>query len=265
MPLEETFDDSLAYANFLIGHIRTAKSVDAIGVACDELSHYYRALGICELLVDCDVDAFFHFLIHGALTRKYYLARCLKENGLDQPERRANLLDPFFEAVAANQLGLAGEIASMSATVCLEDFEHPSDFEYARVAHALIAPGDAGREDLRRALTVYEEVLEGRPDVRLDVCAALAHGDPKGFAEAFPLLIEDHERQMDALQDSIRSNDSTYAPNCFVFVEGLALLRIADRAGLSTLREYSRCPGLARISSYQLFVPSSFPNLPLGA
>lgn len=261
MSLEETFDDALAIANFLIDHIRAATSVKTIGEPCVELSSYYRALGICELLIECDVDAFFHFLIHGALTRKYYLARCAREGMLDEPERRASLLDPFFDAVAANQLGLAGEIAALSASSRVEDFEDDIDFACARAAHALLSP--VGSPDLRAAIDGYEAALGGDGDERLAVYRAIDGRDERAFAEAFPALIEAHDERMAKLESSIRSNESTYLPNSHVFIEGLALLRIAERAGMRTEREYPRCPGPARLSTYRPFAPASFPNMGL--
>lgn len=263
MSLEEAFDDSLAYANFLIENVSAARSVGTIGEVCVELSGYYRALGICELLLDCDVDAFFHSLIQGALTRKYYLARCVQEGQLDQPERRATILGPMFDSIAANQFGLAGEIASMASSFRWEDFEDDIDFAYAGVIHALVSPLGVGSSILSAALDAYEVVLEGQNEERLSVCRALERHEEQVFAESFLLLLDAHEEQMVNLKSSIRSNESTYAPNCFIFVEGLALLRIAERAGLKTQREYPLCPSLARLSTYSPFVPSSFPNLVL--
>ncbi|KFA88004.1 hypothetical protein Q664_44060, partial [Archangium violaceum Cb vi76] len=59
------------------------KSVRSLGKICHEMAAHYRALGICLLLAEMEVDGFFHWLIQSALTRKYYLGRSAAENVLD--------------------------------------------------------------------------------------------------------------------------------------------------------------------------------------
>jgi hypothetical protein len=44
-------------------------------------------------------------------------------------------------------------------------------------------------------------------------------------------------------------DDVTFEPGSYVFVEGLALLRLADRFGIGPQRrEYPRCPYLVRMT-----------------
>jgi len=262
MTLEQQFDDTLIYTNFLIEHVLGAGSIRAVVEPCVEISQYYRTLAVCELSTELDVDRFFHLLIHGALTRKYLLERCAKEGLRGEPEQRASILGPVFDAIVANQFVLARELMHLSSHSPCEGFEDSIDFAYAGVIEALLVPGAAGSPALRDALTAYEIALEGEADPRLTVCEALATRDAEAFEPAIEGLIENHRRDMKKLEVSIRSSEGSYAADCALFVEGLALLRIADRLGVPTKAEYSLCPSVARMTTFAPFVPSSFPNMP---
>lgn len=267
MPLEEVVQDILVYADMLVETARAQKSVASMGKLCNDISRYYRCLGICSLLINANPDDFFHGLIQSALTRKYYLKRCVQENHLDDPARKVSFVDPFLDAVAANQFPLAGQIGELSPTEWLEDYEYEDDFAYARFLQTLVRFDPDVRPDLEQIYNRYEAALEGNPDVRLNLCKALLDVDQDEFNESFTALLDAHEERgneiADPKTDSILSLDYTFEPNRWICVEGLAILRLAEKLELQTDEEYKFCPSIARVTDYKAFVPDSFPFLSL--
>lgn len=257
-PLEHVYDEAAPYANFLIEMIGAAPSVETIGKMCNDLAAHYRTLGLCELLIEADTDLFFHYLIDSAQTRKYYLDRCRRDHHLADPERRTSINGPFLDAVVAGQYDLAATIAALSASDWMEGYEYEEDFAYTQWLHAMVAtPEDTSALTIR--LSGYETALQGNPDARLDVGKALIARDADAFHFAFLALLNQFGDEVQlAKQHAYRFDDHQ-----LVFIEGLALLRLADRAGIPVRQVYRYCPAPARLSEYRTYRPRSFPNLPL--
>jgi hypothetical protein len=267
MAIEDTVEDLLSYANMLIETAVAQESVTSMGKLCNDISRYYRAIGICGLLLNADTEVYFHALIQSALTRKYYLDRCIKENHLDDPARKSSFVAPLLDAVAANQFSLASQIAALSPDVWQEGYEYEDDFTYAAFLHEFILFNETSRDKLQRILDRWEGVLEGNSDPRFDLCHALFSRNQSQFEEAYYDLLNAHDNRMseiaDPKLDSSLAKEYTFEPNRWIFVEGLAMLRIADKLELRTEREYKLCPSIARLSDYAPFVPRAFPNLAL--
>ena len=267
MAIEDTVEDLLSYANMLVETALAQDSVVSMGKLCNDISRHYRAIGICGLLLHADTDMFFNGLIQGALTRKYYLNRCVRENHLSDPARKSSFVDPFLDAVAANQFKLARQIAELSPDAWQKDFEYEDDFAYAAFLHEFIRFDAASEDQLHGILDRYERVLEGSADTRFELCQALQSRSQSRFEEVFYDLLNEHDERMsqiaDPKLDSSLAKEYTFEPNRWIFVEGLAMLRIADKLELRTEAEYKFCPSIARLSDYAPFVPRAFPHLTL--
>ena len=267
MAIEDTVEDLLSYANMLIETAIAQDSVVSMGKLCNDISSHYRAIGLCGLLLHADTDLYFHALIQSALTRKYYLDRCIAENHLSDPARKSSFVAPFLDAVAANQFTLASQIADLSTDAWLEGYEYEDDFAYAAFLHEFILFNATSRDKLQGILDRFERALEGNADPRFELCKALLSANEIQFEEAYYDLLNEHDNRMseiaDPKLDSSLAKEYTFEPNRWIFVEGLAMLRIADKLELHTEREYKYCPSIARMSDYAPFVPQAFPNLAL--
>jgi hypothetical protein len=233
-----------------------------IGKVCEELSEHYRALGICLLSRDADVDAFFHHLIQSALTRRYYLQGVAAVGGGEPRHRRASFLAPAFDAMAARQWKLAAEIFANSADKWTEGEEYEDDFCYADFVRRAATGANDGIDDL---LEHWEEVLEGGLDLRLDMARALHARDGAAFADALRVVIEGDEAIARELADptsgSLRSEEETFFPNRWISVEGLALLALAERIGMPIADEIPACPSLARGMDFSAFRSLGYPSV----
>src|ERR1039457_7538218 len=100
--------DLATYVDFLTEVAETRGNPLKMAEEMEELSRYYRALGICRLAGEADVDGFFHYLIQSALVRRHYLQAARADGGGEPNYRRASMLEPVFDAMAARQWRLAG-------------------------------------------------------------------------------------------------------------------------------------------------------------
>ena len=94
----------------------------------------------------------------------------------------------------------------------------------------------------------FEKVLDGQPSARLDVCRALLNRDQAAFDEAFDNLIHEHEAQIEADKARFQLEEPEVMSQRLIFVEGLAVLRLATLHGLKTESDYLFCPSIARLT-----------------
>ncbi|HYD41576.1 MAG TPA: hypothetical protein VEB43_12180 [Anaeromyxobacter sp.] len=237
-----------------------------LGKLSTEIARHYRAIGICALLIEADVEGFYGWLLHSAVARRHYLRRCARDGVTGDRWQRTSNAGPFLDAVAAGAWDVARQVAALSPGDWIQGAEYEDDFCHARFLHLLAEPG-ADPAELARVLDRYERALEGGEDLRLDVDRALLSKDGDAFGAAFRTLLADRERKLrelaDPKRDSVQAQDYCFEPDRQVFVEGLALLRLAEGQGIATEPEYPTCPGLARRAPLQRFQPIAWPKLRL--
>lgn len=212
-----------------------------------EIWRRYRASAISVLLADADRDAFFERLKLSGLARKRLLAgpSVAAENGRFAC---AGLLEPFFDSLASGEEELARDIAVHSPTAWNPIHEFEDDFHYAKFLFELLKrdykPSPAGTTHLKK----FTSALEGNDSARLNVCHSFHNHDQALFNEAFGQLIEQwHKFYKDKYKRSSWKN-WVFLTERKIFMEGLALLYLAVRAGFETRYEYPGIPVVARIS-----------------
>jgi len=261
-PLSETCKD---LCGMLAAHI---EGIDAAGDEPEKLVHadavctYYQGVAICELLLDAEVDAFFHHLIRSAQTRRWLLQRWSRLAGGQVADVAvASNTRGLFAAMIARQWGLAADVARLSPAAPALDTEYEEDFCYAHLLHLLVLGAPAAERD--RALARFATTLDGGESVRHDLCRHLLARSAAGCASSFAALLEERAAELEKAKRSVRSRDSLFRPFSAVYVEGLAWLALLDREGIPTEPEYTFCPSLARAASYAPFQASTFPSVPL--
>ncbi|MEM1043026.1 MAG: hypothetical protein AAGI91_10390 [Bacteroidota bacterium] len=255
--LEHVHDEAAQYASFLIDRITEASTVEDIGRMANDLAELYQTLGLCELLIEANTEGFFHRLIDGALTRRYFLRRCLAEDRV-HPERRASVTGPLVGAIVAGQYGVARELDDLVADAPVEGHEYDEDYYYARLVGALVREEAS---DAERIFGQYVEALGELSEARVPVMRALLDRDRFAFHQAFLGLLIQYEAEMEYRQ----SVSYRYDDHHLVFLEGLALLRIAEDSGITAGDVYRYCPTMARKPDYARFEARAFPYTPLDA
>jgi hypothetical protein len=226
--------------------------LDQLGSVCVDITAKLRAAAIIALLTNADSDAFFHNLMRSALCRLQYLERLRAANRVTEHHQASGRIDPFLDAVAAADFAAARRIAALSPGEWRQGHEYEDDYCYAQIVHGIIvAPGNTSNLD--PLFGRYEKVLDGQADARLDVTRALVQRDQAGFYSAIEALIARRTAQLEADRVRKRIEEPATVAERQVYVEGLAMLRIADRLGLKTQGEYLYCPSLARVSMQKPF------------
>jgi hypothetical protein len=247
MILEE-YGESLAYdiAFWVEGLMNSEYPVDEIGRLSLEISDKFRSLAIIVLLVHGDTDLFYHNLIRSGMARERYLKR-LRDERLTQDHHFAlGRYEPLLDAIAAGDIALARRIVALSPAQWQKEREYEDDYCYAEVLRRLIQE-EPPEHEISSFLKQFEACLEGESSARLDVCRALTQRDQEAFDEAFTAILD--EREMLIAENKARGQleDPQVAAQRQVFVEGLAILRLAEGRVLKTEQEYRYCPSLARL------------------
>jgi hypothetical protein len=236
-----------------------AEGTARLGAVAEKLSQYYRALAICLLADDLDVDQFFTWLLHSPLTWRHYL---VSVGSKGEPEYlAASKVDPLLDAMAARQWKLAARLASLTSPTWMEGIEYEDDFYYGDFLRRIATDNQAGVEAL---LLRWQKVLEGNPDPRLDVARSFHERDASAFEQALRDLLEATEKKAMELSDPIggtpSASDPPFMANRWISIEGLAWLAAAERAGIPVEFDLERCPRAVRTDQYAAFSPRGYPN-----
>ncbi len=260
--LAEVSEELVTLLNFHVeGATQVAEPLQQLANA-DAVCTYYQAVGICELLLDAEVDAFFHHLIRSAQSRRWMLERSPSLESPPLKLLKASNARGLHGAMAARQWGLARDIARLSGTACAEGTEYEDDFCCAHFLHRYVQ--DAPPEELQSILERFEAALEGGASSHFELCRHLLARSQEGCSQAFSELLDERAAKLRKMKrESAYASDALFVPLSSVFVEGLAWLSLMEKAGLKTEAEYPYCPSLARRESYAPFVVSTFPSLPL--
>ncbi|MFP2932175.1 Imm49 family immunity protein [Pyxidicoccus sp. 3LG] len=206
-----------------------------------DVSRSYRRLGCGMLLASHGATRFF-FCLHLAadawlqyLERKhlwpdadvYYLARARAE--------------PILDAVALGNTELVRNLDERMEPQWHEGMEYEEDYCYFTLLPRLLSPATP-HEELFALLDRMEGALEGASHPRCDALKALLQGDSKRFDEALRALIDAWNADAERERRGGQGNAFALATEAQVFIEGIALVRVARARGLSTRALYPLIP-----------------------
>lgn len=240
--------DALAYdtAFWLVGYEEPgAYELEELGSIGVDLSRKLRALAIITLLTSGDSDKFCHNLIRSGRVREHFLTRMRQAPGQVDHHLASGRVEPLLDAVAAGDMELAYRIAWISPRAWEPQREYEEDFCYAQILHRLIH-GVQSPAVYQPFLDQFNAALKGRLDARLPVVSALVQRSQADFDAAFDDLIDARRKAILAAIRRAQIEDPPVLAERQVFIEGLALLRLAERQGLQTQPDYLYCPSLAR-------------------
>jgi hypothetical protein len=217
---------------------------EQLGQECEDLCGFYRAAAVGALLIDLDVDRFFHMLTRSGLTRLFLQQKT--PEAIRQASRfcKISRTRGFLDALAAGRPDLARSIAAAGPQQRVVMFEFEDDYWYARFLHDWVQRADDER--LRADVEELERALDGAPSARLASCRALLDRDVDGFDDALMQRLAEYDEELEKQRRSIARDEVAFVANRHVCVEALALLRLADAAGIETREEYPLCPPEAR-------------------
>ncbi|RJS21814.1 hypothetical protein DRW03_15860 [Corallococcus sp. H22C18031201] len=152
---------------------------------------------------------------------------------------------PFFDALACGDDASARSIARHAPTQAKLDREHVDDFLYVHLLMRHCVLGGS-RDEALDILTRWEDVVaEESASARLDVCRALLAGNAVSFHTALLAMAEEHRAFYDLGFQKSRIPEETWAIEGCLFIEGMALWRLARAARLDVAEDYPLMPSLA--------------------
>lgn len=211
------------------------------------LSRYARAAAIARLLAYADGATFRERLARSGQARRRLLQWAA---GARRPFNRFTATGnygPLCDALASGDDALAQDIARLSADTPVKGHEFEEDFLYARLLGLLATGDDALPGRAQPLLEALERLMDGQDFPRLAMCRALLAREQEGFDGALQALLEERDWQFQEKARSFKPRDEETETEPFIFVEGLALLRLAERRGLAVQADYLFLPGLARV------------------
>ena len=228
-----------------------------LGPLCEELCVLFRTAGSGALLLELDVDRFHHMLIRSGLTRVFLLQQTAPEEKELSRFCKITKANGFFDSVAANRFDVAEKITVLSPQKWMERYEYEDDYCYILFLHNMIIGGEKSLK--KKIIDRFEKILEGESSPKHDVCYALFKQDNQYFDDAFSDLIDLWTDEIEFQKKSISRNEVEFAAARHIYIEGLALLRIAEMVGIETQDEYQYCPKEARLPMRTPFPNTGFP------
>lgn len=237
-----------------------------VGYELEEAAHFLEGLGICNLLLYADTDRFYENLVRAGHTRRYFLSESRRQGNVDDHQLAISRWDAYLCVLAAGHFALGRDIVTLSAMDWVKGGEYEDDFCYRFFLHQFIMPPSPERDArLQAALQRWAQWLAGQPSVRMDCCQALIARDGQAFSDAFDALIAQRQAEVAKQRRMSLAADLAFAPRSQIFIEGLALLRLAERLGLPLRPDYPLCPALARRAPAKPFVDDMFPEIDAAA
>jgi hypothetical protein len=219
--------------------------LEELGDVCLEVGTKLRVVGIIKLLTESSINNFQHNLLRSANCWETFLSRCRAENGMDQHDFCAGRFDALLSALAGHDPARALDLAKLAPTDYRPEHEYETDFAYARALHHFVGGGVA-EADVPELLTRCAEAGDEWAAARTEVGRALLAREQSAFDEAFDALLSQRQKMIQAEKDRGKLAGAALNAERAVFVEGLALLSLAEQRGLALQPDYPMCPSIAR-------------------
>jgi hypothetical protein len=234
-----TFHLALALRNL-------AHGVDSPGELLFNVSNCYRILGLCALLREADTNAFAALLCKAGQARLHMLELAAAGRAIEPSFLCLSDDVGFSAALAAGDLQTATRLAALSPRLHFADLEYEDDFLFFHVLQLMLV-GPADTRAPQEALTRWREVGGSDIPPEWDVCQALVERSEPGFVRAFDALVEERKRLMQNYRRQLDSDEEILATEAKIYVDGLAILRIAELRHIPTRSAYDLMPRIARV------------------
>lgn len=210
-----------------------------------EICGHLRSLAIMVLLSKGNSDRFHHNLIRSGRLRLAYLQRVVREGAVEQHDFVCGVFDPLVDAIAAGEIALAQQLAGIVPHDHRPGHEYEDDHCYAQIIGRLLQGRQADAE--ASALLARMEAYLGDPDdARISICRALVGSDQAAFDEAFTAFLDARTKAIKADEARGELAEPPVLAQRAVYVDGLAMLRLAEMRGFGTDPDHLYCPSMAR-------------------
>jgi len=257
LELIELYPELDSIIDYKLNEISQA-SANEIGPLCEELSVFYRTAAIGALLLEVDSDRFYHMLMRSGFTRVFFLRQTASIHEGQLRYRKTTRSNGFVDSVAAGRFDVATNIGMLSPSHRIERYEYEDDYYYVLFLHELIRGVKA--ESLLAVLAAFKTAATDDTNAKYDVCSALLNRDKECFDAGFSRMLEERTKEIEFHKRSSNRNEAEFASAQHVYVEGLAILRVALWRNIPVQEEYIYCPKEARFPMLVPFADFGYPK-----
>lgn len=217
----------------------------------------FRQIGVCKLLIEGLSEPLFIAEMQAASSYAFGL------DFLAEEQKVTSYAGCFWDAVAGTYWDGAAQIARKSRLTQNPDQEHEDDFLYVAFLMKRYFLGKNGdrkenQEDQKKMLKQWYEVLEGGMDPRLNLCRALMDRDSEAFVEAFDETAEARKEKLEQkYKTGVLADEQAIWFKPF-WPEGLALIRLAEREGMTLPLDCPMVPAVSRQKNPFIYDPNAW-------
>ncbi|AKQ63612.1 hypothetical protein A176_000524 [Myxococcus hansupus] len=208
----------------------------------------YRILGICALLRDMDGEYFTRALRKSGLARLHLLKQRSAQVPLPHHVLAISKDTGFTAALAAGDLDTATRIAELSPGAFIDGVEYEEDFLFFHFQQRLLST-PTNQVALQGILDRWIRVVEDEPTPYLCVCQALLEQDEAAFCSAFDAVLETRKERLRMYRKQLDFDQEFGATEGKVYLNGLALVRLAQAQKLAVPERPELIPRPAREAS----------------
>lgn len=246
MNLKALREDSGRAVRRLLEGLELSSEASILVRDVQELCLHFHIIAVATLLVDGKPQGFFLNLCRAAENWRRLLSH-LRREGAPLPASKHHA--PLLGALAAGHWTLARQVAELSEIRWLPEEEYRTEYTWSQALQALATSEAAGQGS---ALVPHVEALEvlGGEDMedRALMVRAMVESNEPEFAKAFAHAALVRQEVIEKRAKLFTTPVTKFAPQRYLWLEGLALLRLAERAGFPMNEEhYLYCPPLARL------------------
>jgi hypothetical protein len=203
-------------------------------------------IAVGTLLVDGASQKFFLNLVRAAENGRRFLA-LLHKRGEELPPASRDV--PLLAGLAAGDFVRAGAIAALSRTDrAVSAGEYEVELLWARVLQVLAHFEPSWRGDVEPLLKALPSADGNKAyGERAAAVQAMLKGDRAELEARMVAAATEYGAGVEKRAASFTTPVTSFAPHRFLWLEGLALLRVAERAGIPCEVEVQYCPRLARV------------------
>lgn len=205
--------------------------------ALNSLSDHFRIAGIGELFIKGRSQPLRRRLHQSARAFAFGLSR------LPELERLGSKMKPFFDAIAADDLDAATDIARLSRRTWAKGKEYEEDFLFVEVIMQRFFLDS--KIDAAALLARWRTALADTEDMRLPVVRALIQEDAESFGSALSQYLAERARTLDDRTANRSVPGDRLATEWHFCVEGVAFAKLARRAGLEIASQYRHVPAVS--------------------
>ncbi|WP_434388721.1 hypothetical protein [Melittangium boletus] len=219
-----------------------------------EFCEHLRIAGIGSLFLEGTSEGLLRRLSQSGRAFGHFLA------SVPEASKRTSQCAPFFDSVAADDFEGAAQVARHASRKWVQGVEYEEDFLFVELLMQHFFLG----ADLARCqalLARYEQTLQGADDVRWGICKALLEADAKAFDAGLEIFLSEcNDRLKRQVKRELLLPEAATTVGQ-LSVEGLALVRLAERKGLPTQEDYLHVPSIAREPFPGAVQPDSWQHL----